>query len=158
MVIGQDVKPYRETSLEFKVLSASLMSPEERRKEQSDNIDINVRVKLRLANCGTKPVYVFSAWKENTFPAGHTVLIGNPIRWFEGLQTTTAKSPGLQYLTKLTDGGHWLRLDRGTALEWEVFNSTYRGPGRYAETVFIKSDKKTIDVSEILSDSYELPK
>ena len=73
-----------------------------------------------------------------------------------GLEETADKSPGIGRFMKRGDGGEWLSLTKGTAIEFEVFDSTVRTRGKHAQTFFSKVGDKGV-VSEVYSEFYEVP-
>ncbi|MBX3282522.1 MAG: hypothetical protein KF756_08610 [Acidobacteria bacterium] len=154
ILYAQDVKSHKDSPVKFEVLSVRLASPEER---QSDNIGADVIVRLRLSNKGRTTVYFYTSWKRYISPEGYTIrFFENRIEWFVGLEETAGKSPGIERLVKSGDGGEWLALTKGTAIEFELFDSTARTRGKHAQTFFSKVGDKGI-VSEVYSDFYEVP-
>lgn len=151
---GQQLKEHKDSPVKFEVLSVRLASPEE---WQSDNIGMDVIVRFRLSNKGRTTVYFFTSWKGNISPEGYTIRsYENRIEWFVGLEETADKSSGIGRFVKRGDGGEWLALTKGTAIEFELFDSTARTRGKHAQTIFSKVGEKGV-VSEVYSDFYEVP-
>lgn len=151
---GQELKAHKDSPVKFEVLSVRLASPEER---QSDNIGVDVIVRFRLSNKGRATVYFYTNWKGSISPDGYTIrFFENRTAWFVGLEETAGKSPGIERSMKNGDGGGWLALTKGTAIEFELFDSTARTGGKQAQTFFAKVGEKGV-VSEVYSDLYEVP-
>jgi hypothetical protein len=151
---GQELKSHKDSQVKFEVLSVRLAGPEE---QQSDNIGFDVIVRFRLSNKGRTTVYFYTSWKGFIDPDGYTVRsFENRIEWFVGLEETAGKSPGIERFMKRGDGGEWLALTNGTAIEFELLDSTVRTRGKHAQTFFSKVGDKGV-VSEVYSDFYEVP-
>lgn len=151
---GQELKAHKDSPVKFEVLSVRLASPEER---QSDNIGVDVIVRFRLSNKGRTTVYFYTSWKRYISPEGYTIrFFENRFEWFVGLEETAGKSPGIERLMKSGDGGEWMALTKGTAIEFELFDSTSRTRGKHAQTFFAKVGGKNV-ISEVYSDFYEVP-
>ncbi len=154
-VKGQEPKNYKDTQVKFEVLSARLMTTKEQIK-QGDNIGIDVLVRFRLSNTGQKPIYYYTNWKDDITPYGHTIKeTEKGIVWFKSLESVSDKSLGISKVT-LGDGGTWLRLSSGTAIEWESGDSTTGAGEKRAQTFFMKVGEKGI-ITEVFSDFYTVP-
>jgi hypothetical protein len=151
---GQDVKAHKDSPVKFEVLSVRLASPEER---QSDNIGMDVIVRFRLSNKGRMTTYFYTDWKGYIIPEGYTIRsLNDRIEWYVGLEQISNKSPGIKKLMTSGDGGEWLALTSGMAIEFELFDSTARTRGKHAQTFFAKVGEKNV-ISEVYSDFYEVP-
>lgn len=151
---GQELKAHIDSPVTFEVLSVRLAGLEEL---LSDNLGVDVIVRLRLSNRGRNTVYFYSNWKDDISPEGYTIrFFENRTEWFIGLEETVGKSPGIERLMKSGDGGEWMALAKGTAIEFEVFDSTTRTRGNNAQTLFAKIGEKGV-ISEVYSDIYEVP-
>jgi hypothetical protein len=151
---GQELMAHKDSPVKFEVLSVRLAGADER---QSDNIGADVVVRFRLSNKGRTTAYFYTSWKGNISPEGYTIRsVENGTEWFLGLEKTVGKSPGIERLMKSGDGGEWLALTKGTAIEFELFDSTARTRGKHAQTIFVKVGGKNV-VFEVHSDFYEVP-
>lgn len=153
---GQEIGNYKNTQTKFEVLSARVMSTDESIRKQSDNIAIDISVRLRLTNLGETTIFYYTNWKDNVIPYGHTVIkTEKGKRWFNGFAKVAETSPGIGKLT-LGGGGAWLRLPSETSIEWESFSSTIWSGEQHAHTFFMKVGDKGA-ITEVFSDFYTVP-
>ena len=152
---GQELKNYKDTQVKFEVLSARAMSPEERNRKQSDNIGIDVSVRLRLLNTGRTTVWFYTYGHENIEPYGGIIKeTAKGIVWFDGLQSVSDKPLGIDKDTLRS--GVWLKLSPEMAIEWESFDSTTNGDEKHAQTFFMRIAPKG-KIVEVFSDFYVVP-
>lgn len=161
---GQQPVDHRTTQASLEVLSVRAMNAEERWKEQGDNMGVDILIRYRFCNNGKGVLKYFTSWKGDISPAGFTVLRdGNRVRWFTGMEELTDKSPGIKYLTKLTDGGEWLELSSRYCVEYEHYDSSVSAGQKHAQTIFIidysvkDGDWPLKNAYELVSDSYTVP-
>ncbi|MEZ5427989.1 MAG: hypothetical protein R2747_17085 [Pyrinomonadaceae bacterium] len=152
---GQEVKSYKDTQVIFEVLSATLMGPEEQIRKQSDNIGIDVSVKMRLSNTGRTTVFFYTFGKKSTSPYGHIIKeSGRGLVWFTGLQSLSDNPLGIDKLT--LQSGDWFALVPEMAIEYESFDSSVDAGKKHAQTFFMKVGGKSA-ITQVFSDFYTVP-
>jgi hypothetical protein len=152
---GQELKNYKDTQVKFEVLSARVMSLEEQIRKQSDNIGIDVSVRLRLSNTGQTTVFYYTYGNENVDPYGGIIKeTAKGIVWFTGLQSVSDKPLGIDKLTLRS--GVWLKLGPEIAIEYESFDSTTGSGEKHAKAIFMKVGNKGV-ITEVFSDFYTVP-
>lgn len=155
IVNGQEVTNYKETTIRFEVLSASLMNSEERNRKQSDNIGIDVSVKMRLSNPGRTTVFFYAYGRKSIVPVGNIVKeTEKGLMWFTGLQSISEKPLGIDEMTLRS--GDWLALYPEMAIEYESFDSSIHAGEKHAQTFFMRVGSKG-SITQVLSDSYSVP-
>jgi len=140
----------------LQVVSLRVLSDEEAGKRTPDALGANVVVRLRLS--AVKQSIFIYAWGDFLQPPSYAVReVDGKTEWMRGgPKDYLGSSPGLKELT-LGLPGKWFLLARGSALEWEVDDSTnFRGE-KHARTVFIKLDEKAPPL-EIFSSWYQVPR
>jgi hypothetical protein len=154
-VNGQEVKNYKETAVKFEVLSARLMSPEEQVRKQSDNIGIDVSVRMRLSNTGRTTIFFYTYGNKSLSPYGHIIKESEKgLVWFTGLQSLSENPLGIDKLT--LQSGDWLALVPEMALEFELFDSSLDAGKKHAQTFFMKTGSKS-NITQVFSDFYTVP-
>ncbi|MEZ5308050.1 MAG: hypothetical protein R2684_12965 [Pyrinomonadaceae bacterium] len=153
---GQELKNHKDTQIKFEILRARLMGVEERYRKQSDNIGIDISVKIRLSNMGRTTIYYYTDWSESILPYGHLIKeTANGIVWFDGFHSLSKNPLGISTLT-LGGGGAWLRLDSETSIEYESFDSSTHAEEKHARTCFMKVGSKG-KITQVFSDFYTVP-
>lgn len=155
-VNGQELKNYKDTQLKFEIVSSRLMTSEESLRKQSDNIGVDVSIKLRLSNLGQSTIFYYTNLKDSIIPYGHTVKeTGKGVVWLDGLESISNTTLGISNL-KIGVGGAWLRLPSETSIEYELFDSSTAANERHSQTVFIKTAARD-KIIEVVSDFYTVP-
>jgi hypothetical protein len=149
--LGQ-VKPIvNDLPVKLEVLSVRKMSSEEAARKLSDNIGVDVAVRLRLSNSGRRTIY-FYAWQNHITPSGYTVRKTNGgIVWKIGVKESEV-SPGIDPVIV----GAWMLLEEGSAVEWEEFDISTASEETHAKTFFMKVGADGV-VTEVLSEFYRVP-